>query len=40
MMFGNMGGDFGIRVFSTRNPSTNEKKLYGDTLSMHRFAAN
>jgi pyruvate,orthophosphate dikinase len=30
MVFGNMGGNFGIEVFFTRNLSIGEKKLYGE----------
>ncbi|CAK9194201.1 unnamed protein product [Sphagnum troendelagicum] len=32
MVFGNMGGDSGTGVLFTRNPSTGEKKLYGEYL--------
>ncbi len=32
MVFGNMGWDCGTGVVFTRNPSTGEKKLYGDYL--------
>ena len=32
MVFGNMGGDSATGVAFTRNPSTGEKKLYGDYL--------
>ena len=32
MVFGNMGADSGTGVLFTRNPSTGEKKLYGEYL--------
>ncbi len=32
MVFGNMGGDSGTGVAFTRNPSTGERKLFGDFL--------
>jgi pyruvate, orthophosphate dikinase len=32
MVFGNMGEDCGTGVFFTRNPSTGEKKMYGEFL--------
>ena len=32
MVFGNMGNDSGTGVAFTRNPSTGEKKLYGEYL--------
>ncbi len=32
MVFGNMGGDCGTGVAFTRNPSTGERKLYGEYL--------
>lgn len=32
MVFGNMGNDCGTGVAFTRNPSTGEKKLYGEYL--------
>lgn len=32
MVFGNMGPDSGTGVLFTRNPSTGEKKLYGEYL--------
>src|SRR5262249_22516403 len=32
MVFGNMGADSGTGVAFTRNPSTGEKKLYGEYL--------
>jgi pyruvate,orthophosphate dikinase len=32
MVFGNMGDDSGTGVAFTRNPSTGEKKLYGEFL--------
>ena len=32
MVFGNMGDDSGTGVAFTRNPSTGEKKLYGEYL--------
>ena len=32
MVFGNMGNDCGTGVFFTRNPSTGEKKMYGEFL--------
>ena len=36
MAFGNMGQDCGTGVAFTRNPSTGEKELYGEFLSMPR----
>jgi hypothetical protein len=32
MVFGNMGNTSGTGVLFTRNPSTGEKKLYGEFL--------
>jgi len=33
MVFGNMGNTSGTGVLFTRNPSTGEKKLYGEFLT-------